>query len=277
VDSCPALYRQANLWESSPQLQPNLNCILAHLVFGQDDNDDGRQHQSPLPHIVGLESNNNETASQHTKLRAVLPMEKNPSFWAAAFGGSRNAQQDTDDESNTNNKNNSHDRRMREVDAVLTIQRPGCVARQRQYKKLWIDYIDHFPAQNWHRQITTGLPQQTTRGRAVATTIRIGYIDRQNTGRRLPSSFHEFFLSYLTNLAQTKQQQSKDDNNNNDIAVEFLHLHMETLPPLEQIQTAATLDLLIGTHGKWPFALVFPKTKQPQFRSGTLLELAVSV
>ena len=136
---------------------------------------------------------------------------------------------------------------MQEVDAVLTLQRPGCVARQQEHKKMWMHHIDHFPALQWHAQITKQLSQFHGAANApmqANCTIRIGYIDRQNTGRRLPAKFHDFLVSFLTGI--TKEQPSIDDSN---VSVEFLHLHMEHLSPLQQILTASTLDLLIGVHG----------------------------
>jgi hypothetical protein len=81
----------------------------------------------------------------------------------------------------------------------------------------------------WHADVMRGL--RLTHARS--DKLVVGYIDRQNTTRRLPDDHHVWLLSYFS------------DNEK----VEFLHLHMEDYSAIDQIKIASRCDVLIGCHG----------------------------
>jgi protein O-GlcNAc transferase len=64
-------------------------------------------------------------------------------------------------------------------------------------------------------------------------TIKIGYIDRQGTNRRLPDEFHYWLVEYLQD----------------HIFVDFYHLHMEEYSAESQILLSQQLDMMVGVHG----------------------------
>ena len=126
--------------------------------------------------------------------------------------------------------------------------------------------MDHFPAQAWHTNLARQLQKIAPLLRTISdpsssssrsnnttkTIIRIGYMDRQGTGRHLPRVFHKSIVSHLLRL----QKHSPSS----DVTIEFHHLYnMEKLTPLQQVRTAASLDILLGAHGNGLSHMFFMK------------------
>jgi protein O-GlcNAc transferase len=61
----------------------------------------------------------------------------------------------------------------------------------------------------------------------------VGYIDRQNTDRRIPPAFHTWLVQYLKHHS----------------AVDLRHVHMEDYTAAVQVQMASTWDMMVGVHG----------------------------
>lgn len=124
-----------------------------------------------------------------------------------------------------------------EADGVIVVERFGC--HMGGINKPWSEYIDTFPAYSWHSDILYGLGRTWKRSTskdsnpAVARKLVIGYVDRQNTDRRLPDEHHSWLLQYC----------------NSHESVLFRQLHMEDYTALEQIEVVSDCDMLIGVHG----------------------------
>jgi hypothetical protein len=76
-------------------------------------------------------------------------------------------------------------------------------------------------------------PLQMQSTQQNSTIIKIGYIDRQHTNRRIPNEFHDWLVQYLQSHP----------------SVDFYHLHMEQYSAVLQIQYAHQLDMIVGVHG----------------------------
>ena len=153
---------------------------------------------------------------------------------------------------------------MQEADAVLSIYQPACTDIK-GINKLWWRHMDYFSAEAWHANLARQLqlllkvtPPPIAKSetspagkRRIFKIIRIGYIDRQNAGRCLPRAFHKEIVARL--------QQLQKHSPYSDVVIEFHHLHMETLAPVEQIRIAASLDVLIGAHGNGLSHMFFMK------------------
>ena len=109
---------------------------------------------------------------------------------------------------------------MVSTEAVWIVSREHC---HRTLNKMWIDYIDRFPAAAWHRRVVTSL------GVPPPSRFSVCYVDRQNTKRKLPDVYHEWILSAFEDSLR--------------------HLHMEDLSPMEQLRTATQCSVLLGGHG----------------------------
>jgi len=230
----------------------NLNCLLARMALGHSLSSEHESiaadagtnakninldNSTTALQFYGLEANNYETAISHSKLRATPETPSRLSQWFPSFFAKDDPSQPQVIDAAEQERR--HAAMMHEVDAILTIQRPGCVALQNQHKKMWMHHMNHFDADQWHakvadfqRQLLLSPPRESS-----SSILRIGYIDRQNTGRRLPAAFHKLLLTHFQQLAERHDR------------VEFLHLHMERLSPVEQIRTAASLHILVGMHG----------------------------
>jgi hypothetical protein len=116
-----------------------------------------------------------------------------------------------------------------QANGVMLVERFGC--NRQGINKPWAAFIDTFPTDSWHADVMKGL------GLTNVTThdakLVVGYVDRQNTKRRLPDDHHDWLLSYFSDHEK----------------VEFLRLHMEDYSPIDQIKIASRCDVLIGCHG----------------------------
>jgi hypothetical protein len=124
-----------------------------------------------------------------------------------------------------------------EADGVILVERFGC--NMGGINKPWSKYIDKFPAYSWHSDVHYGLGRSSNYGRNTSNEkgsrqkLVIGYIDRQNTDRRLPEEHHNWILQY--GLLHSK--------------IIFRQLHMESYAAHKQIALASECDMLIGMHG----------------------------
>jgi len=195
----------------------NLNSLVVQLIFGN--------HVT----IHGTESNNNKTV--RALMQQPLPQRYYDSSQSVAM--------------------------MEHADSVLTISRPAC--KDPVTNKLWTNHMAHFPAQTWHTDVSRRLevlspsppPPKKEHRAGKKAIIRIGYIDRQSTARRLPRSFHKWILSYLSKFQQTYYKK--------EVTIDFRHLRMERMSPIQQIQAAAKLDILVGVHGNGLSHMFFMK------------------
>jgi Glycosyltransferase 61 len=123
------------------------------------------------------------------------------------------------------------------ADGVVLVERFGC--NKGGINKPWSEYIDTFPAYSWHSDILYGLGRtwenSASKGSnpSVPRKLVIGYVDRQNTDRRLPDEHHNWLLQYC------ERHES----------IMFRQLHMEDYTALEQIELVSECDMLIGMHG----------------------------
>jgi Glycosyltransferase 61 len=118
-----------------------------------------------------------------------------------------------------------------QADGVIVVERFGCKARG--INKPWSDYIESFPSDQWHADVMKGLGMSQNTLMDGKQKIVVGYIDRQNTDRGLPDDHHEWLVDYFSKHAK----------------IQFLHLHMEKYPAIEQLKIASGCDVLIGVHG----------------------------
>ena len=118
-----------------------------------------------------------------------------------------------------------------QADGVILVERFGC--HMGGINKPWSAYIDSFPAYSWHSDLLYGLGRQWEDYKSRPKLFVLGYIDRQNTDRRLPDEHHDWIVNYATQHAN----------------IEFRQLHMETYTAMEQIEKASECDMLIGMHG----------------------------
>jgi len=99
-----------------------------------------------------------------------------------------------------------------EADGVILVERFGC--NMGGINKPWSKYIDFFPAYSWHSDLMYGLgrrPGGQNPNPVVPRKLVVGYVDRQNTDRRLPHEHHNWLLEYAM-LHES---------------IHFLHLHIE--------------------------------------------------
>ena len=123
----------------------------------------------------------------------------------------------------------------RSSDMTIEVHRGGTCDRG-PVNKPWYSYIEKFPTDSWYEAIHRGLQTYAENSpfpEKSDNKIRVGYIDRQNTKRRLLPEHHEWLVAFLSN----------------DTRIDFLQLHMENFRPEYQIQVASTLDVLVGVHG----------------------------
>jgi capsular polysaccharide biosynthesis protein len=193
-----------------------INCLISDLILQAVSS--SSLLSSYETKFYGLESNDEYTRSMHPNFEGEHPRRKN---WSPL-----NITQNLD--------NKNYKRMQQEADAVFIVSRNEC--DHRGINKMWVDYIDAFPADKWHADVLAGLEKSANR--EVATQpkvdkIVVGYVDRQNTGRNMPPSEHEWLVGFLTNHPM----------------IDFLHLHMEDYTALEQIRVASECHVLIGVHG----------------------------
>lgn len=201
-------------WIFSPYMSPtelcggprNLNCLAADYVLGsQASTIHFRNHEG----IIGLKK------MEYHKFNFTDPKDKavdrRLELAETAYGDGSGFTDGTD--------------------AVLIIQRFGC--NKAGINKPWAEYIDSFPAAAWHASIMQSLSDVPRTSQERKKGIVVGYIDRQNTDRRLPDIHHEWILQYLTFHRH----------------VDFRHLHMEEYTGHQQIVIASQCDMLIGVHG----------------------------
>ena len=194
-------------------------------------------------------------------LRTVRGLESNPRVmhgWHSAYRGDLAKRRTTTVvvDTSSRSRNYGNDRRlnamMDEVDVTLLIDRVQCKREQTtRIHKIWTNYLDSFPAQAWYQATLQGLVQRLPHdvqetpdtlssssmdpspSLAQSTKLVVGYIDRQQTNRRLPDTFHMWLVQYLRQHP----------------AVEFVHIRMERYAAVAQIQLAQKLDMIVGVHG----------------------------
>eukprot|EP00977_Amphora_coffeiformis_P017809 scaffold5944_cov101-Amphora_coffeaeformis.AAC.5 len=208
-----------------------MNCFILHKLW------------PTLPAVHGLESNSHVVQSWHEAYRGDLP-RKRPTSMADM------AHPPTDD-----GADHRMDAMMEEVDVVLLMDRVQCKREQTtRIHKIWTHYLDSFPAQEWYNTMVQGVQQRQQQGTRSQEgeeasdaspldarpsqprppqKLVVGYIDRQQTNRRLPDKFHMWLVAYLRRHP----------------AVEFVHLRMERYAAAAQIQLAQGLDMMVGVHG----------------------------
>lgn len=194
------LHTQAELCGGTKRL----NCFIIDLLF---------QNTSQ---VFGLEANDDFLQNQQPDYRGITPKRPQEQQQAVNFSS-------------------VHRNQLQEAaDAILVIDRKFCTMAEQRYRlnKIWLPYIPDFPRQAWNMAIRQGLGQNADPP-VNSKVLRVGYIDRQDTPRRLPPVFHEWLVSFLTEHA----------------SVDFIHLHMQDYGPLEQVSQAASLQVLLGGHG----------------------------
>ena len=118
------------------------------------------------------------------------------------------------------------------ADGVILVERFGC--HMGGINKPWSSYIDMFPAYSWHSDLLYGLGRTWEDHKSLhPKRFVLGYIDRQNTDRRLPNEHHDWIVEYATQ----------------HVNIEFRQLYMETYTAVEQVKKASECDMLIGVHG----------------------------
>ena len=117
------------------------------------------------------------------------------------------------------------------ADGVILVERFGC--DMGGINKPWSAYIDMFPAYSWHSDLLFGLGRRWEGHVSGPKKFVLGYIDRQNTDRRLPDLHHNWIVEYATSHPN----------------IDFKQLHMEAYTAVEQIEKASECDLMIGMHG----------------------------
>lgn len=118
------------------------------------------------------------------------------------------------------------------ADGVILVERFGC--HMGGINKPWSAYIDMFPAYSWHSDLLYGLGRTWEHHKKPSPKrLVLGYIDRQNTDRRLPNEHHDWIVEYATSHQ----------------GIDFRHLHMEAYTAMEQIEKASECDMMIGVHG----------------------------
>ena len=224
-----------------------LNCHVLQYVLGN--------HKRQIA-IHGLESNSaammskaTTTATTTTTTTTMPAAYRGQHLQRYKFGDSYEPLSNADQDAN-------HATMLNDVDVLLLIHREQCQGGAQNYNKnknnsyltlakMWRT-VAHFPALAWYKQVQAALvPQPTLQSNQVATSRRrrplvVGYIDRQNTDRRIPQAFHAWLVQYLQQL---------QDNDGLGLLVEFYHLHMEDYPAATQVQMASSLDVMIGVHG----------------------------
>jgi hypothetical protein len=132
-----------------------------------------------------------------------------------------------------------------DVDVVLVTARFGC--DHGGVNKMFAAYAFDFPAHAWHNDIVQGLARMQRLNGANVTAVPVdsvippplvvvSYVDRQNTGRTMPTDDHDWLVSTLEAMHASRE-------------IVFRHLHMEDLQVSEQLLMAFTSDILIGVHG----------------------------
>ena len=195
-----------------------MNCLILDLILQISSN--GASTHNFKTKVYGLESNDNITQSIHEAYRGH--------HWKRTKHAGHDYILDP-----PNLQALRYQEMVSQVDAVLRVNRFECIVAQQQdydLQKMWSAYIDGFPRQAWHQDLMSGLSSNVA---APNDKLTVGYVDRQNTVRHLPPTYHTWLVRYFT--AHTK--------------IHFLHLHMENYTSLQQIQLAASCDVLIGMHG----------------------------
>jgi hypothetical protein len=193
-----------------------INCLISDLILQASSS--SSMLSSYETKFYGLESNDEYTRSMHPNFVGEHERRKN---WSPL-----NIIQNLDDK--------NYERMQKEADAVFLVSRKEC--DHRAINKMWASYIDDFPADKWHADVLAGLEKSANREvstHSKTDKIVVGYVDRQNTGRTMPPSEHEWLVGFLTNHPM----------------IDFLHLHMEDYTSLEQIRVASECHVLIGVHG----------------------------
>ena len=217
-------------WWYSPLLTPEeicgsakgMNCLLLRLLWPS------------VQAVYGLDANTPEMQTWHEAYRGIL--EKRTKVGASFEPDGRQVLR--------------HKAMSDKVDVLLLIDRARCVQQQSvPIHKIWTNYVGKFPYHAWYDQLSHSLDlqkhiQSSTESYSSSLSssypsspspspLKVGYIDRQATNRRIPDSFHDWLIEYL--------RHHKD--------VDFLHVRMQHYPAAAQILMARQLDMIVGVHG----------------------------
>jgi hypothetical protein len=198
-----------------------MNCLLLNYLWPN----------LPPPQVNGLESNLPSMQAWHPAYKGVLHKRDK-------MGKSFTPDSDP---------TLSRERRramLDQVDVVLLIDRQRCKLEQSyNIHKIWTNYLDSFPGEAWHaairRQVESTTSAPVLHASATSTTtsshplLKVGYVDRQGSPRRLPDDVHVWLVAYLRRHP----------------SVDFSHLHMQNYTASQQIALASELDMLVGVHG----------------------------
>jgi len=269
-----------------------INCLVAQYVLGDPHGTKtaAAPGNEPTLSFYGREANSYDTALSHPQLHQPLPaaaQAKRP--WLETIERFLSGvPSDLDIEG----QQTRHETMMESVDAVLTLQRPGCRVLQQQQPGRWMNHLYHFSAHQWHADISHhGLQLSPLPQREKQVVIRIGYLgphypignDGKTTTHRFPQEFHELLLASLREMPKknweteyaTLMKEDADEINKKlrqrppTPTVEFVYLNnLDQLPTEEQLRTTAQLDILIGLHDDSLSHLFF---MPPDRRGGALL------
>lgn len=187
-----------------------INCVIADLAF-RASNASIFQDKSGILGLDSMESHKYNSQAER-KEKAVA---RRIQLAAATYGPPSQGTREITDQ----------------ADGVIVIERFGCKAAGTN--KPWVGHIEGFPTDNWNADVMAGMGQSPDHKTDSKQRIVVGYIDRQNTGRKIPDEHHLWLVDNLSKHAK----------------IQFLHLHMETYPAIEQLKIAAGCDVLIGVHG----------------------------
>jgi hypothetical protein len=196
-----------------------INCIISDIILHASSSSSASETWET--NYYGLESNDNYTRSIHSDFTGQHARRKR---WSPV------------NVTDYVSYNQDYEQMQQATDAVLLVSRNEC--NHGDVHKMWMDYIDDFPADAWHADVMAGLGKSDDKGVSVQPKDRkekiiVGYVDRQNTRRTMPEREHEWLVGFLSGHPM----------------IDFLHLHMEDYTPLEQIRVASECDVLIGVHG----------------------------
>lgn len=216
----------------------SINCLVLNLLWGSRFNGMTSSHPSPIQNTsdvfpaFGLDVNPPYMQAWHEAYRGI--------YWTRPKQGNTWVP-DTDP---TANGRRYHDM-MDQVDMVLLVDRNRCKEAQPvRINKMWTHLLDTFPAEEWHKRLIGRHLPHHTNSKELSNSAQssnhhrrrlvVGYVDRQNTDRRLLDSEHEWLLQYLS---------SQQD------VIDFRHLHMENYTVRDQVEMASQLEMIIGVHG----------------------------
>jgi len=209
-----------------------LNCQILELIFGK-----GIQ-------LYGLDANDAATVALHPAFNGHMKerndfLKNKESFLSRLFSSpsllfGKREQNVMIPLPNTTMRERTHQEMVNGTDAILFVHRPSCKKQQRvNLQKMWTNYVGNFPAANWHQRVMEGIHANEDEHAVDSANISVCYIDRQATKRRMPDDYHNWLIQYIAHHPK----------------MHLVHLHMEQFDPMEQIQIAASCQVMMGVHG----------------------------